>query len=70
MCGDNCVLNYDMIYPAKKLKYETESFFVFNQVEKYLEMRYGDYLKIPSLEEQKNNQHNISYIIQIKKEEK
>lgn len=68
MCGSIYGLKGDMLYPLRKIKYENIECFVFNKVESYLEVRYGDYLKLPSLEERSNNQHHIYYEIELQED--
>lgn len=42
-------------YPVKTMIFEGHSFFGMNQVEKYLEMVYGDYMTLPPVEKRKTH---------------
>lgn len=43
------VLNTEDIYPLRKVKFENAQIFIPNACEKYLTQKYGDYLKLPDV---------------------
>lgn len=46
-------------FPAKKVPFETLEFYAPAQLERFLEERYGDYMKIPSMEKIRYDQHAL-----------
>lgn len=61
MCGDGFVLENNQVFPAKTINFESGTFPVFNELEEYLEMKYGDYMQIPSPEQREQDKHSIYY---------
>ena len=61
MCGEGITFRESQLFPARKVKFEGGFFPVFHQLEEYLEMRYGDYMQIPSEEQQEKSKHSVYY---------
>ncbi len=47
----------NLIEPVQEIDFEGISLYCINDIKKYLEIRYGDYMKLPPLSEQKSIQH-------------
>ena len=45
------IVNRDDIYPIKNTKFNGINVMIPNRIEKYLEVRYGDYMTLPSVDE-------------------
>ncbi len=46
-----------IIEPAGEIEFEGKTFLCMNDIKKYLELRYGDYMSLPPKSEQKSVQH-------------
>jgi phosphorylcholine metabolism protein LicD len=51
--GKPIILEKKDIFPLKRLKFEDRTFPVLNNYKKFLKIKYGDYLKLPPIEERK-----------------
>jgi lipopolysaccharide cholinephosphotransferase len=51
--GKPIILEKKDISPLKRLKFEDRTFPVLNNYKKFLKIKYGDYLKLPPIEERK-----------------
>jgi|SRR5690554_1288955 len=51
----NDVLVYDDIFPLRKVPFEDTHIYIPNQCEKYLQHKYGDYMKIPEVKDRINH---------------
>lgn len=60
------IVNKNEIYPTKKMNFNGITVQVPNQIEKYLEKRYGNYMEIPPVEKRHNHP---PYILEFGSEE-
>jgi lipopolysaccharide cholinephosphotransferase len=41
------LIRHDEVYPLRRMKFESQEFNVFHQVDDFLKRQYGDYLSLP-----------------------
>lgn len=56
------ILKYEDIYPLRMTLFEGDYYPVLNNVEKYLALQYGDYMKPPEQDDQKPK-HNVDLVL-------
>lgn len=62
---------YDTFFPLKKISFEGNKYNGLNDNDKFLNVQYGDYMKLPPIEERVNhNTLNISFTSGMKKNNK
>ena len=61
MCGAEFRMTKSEIFPGVKYLFEGNEYYCFNNLEKYLSDRYGDYMTIPNMEDRLSSQHNLHF---------
>ena len=46
------IYDYNIVFPAKKIKFEGKEYSIFNDVDKYLTQVYGNYMELPPKDKQ------------------
>jgi lipopolysaccharide cholinephosphotransferase len=54
--------NYDLIFPLKKIEFENLQFNVPNKHKEHLKNYYGDYMKLPPVEERRSHAKKIMFL--------